>query len=169
MNRELIFEFEVDMDNVLIHVRKEFTASLELVWRAYTDSEILDKWWAPLPWKTQTKEMNFVEGGRWLYAMVGPEGEKHWSRADYKRIKAGQFFEASDAFCKNEEGEINEDFPRAEWKTSFESRGDSLTLVEIRTRYTSKKDLEAVVQMGMKEGFTMALEQLEDLLSKPKA
>ena len=83
MNNDLIFDFTVNKETNTVHVKKEFTAGLDLVWDAYTKSELLDQWWAPKPWMAKTKAMEFVEGGRRLYAMVGPEGEEHWALADF--------------------------------------------------------------------------------------
>ncbi len=55
-----------DAANKKLIVVREFDAPLEEVWKAWTDSNILDKWWAPKPWKAKTKTMDFREGGLWL-------------------------------------------------------------------------------------------------------
>lgn len=77
MSKNLNFDFVVNKDNNTIKISREFAAHISLVWDAYTTSEILDKWWAPKPWKARTKKMDFRVGGSWLYAMVGPAGEEH--------------------------------------------------------------------------------------------
>ena len=46
---------------------------------AYTKPELLDQWWAPKPWMSRTKAMDFKVGGRRFYAMVSPEGVERWS------------------------------------------------------------------------------------------
>ncbi len=60
-----------DAANKKLIVVREFDAPLEQVWKAWTDKDILDKWWAPKPWKAKTKSMDFREGGAWLYSMGG--------------------------------------------------------------------------------------------------
>ena len=82
-----------DLEEKTILVSRTFTAPLEKVWRAYTESELLEQWWAPKPWKAETKSMHFSVGGYWLYAMVGPENEKHWGRMDYTAITPHLSFE----------------------------------------------------------------------------
>ncbi|HYG14458.1 MAG TPA: SRPBCC domain-containing protein, partial [Bacteroidia bacterium] len=77
MKNNLLMDFNVDKANRKIKVTREFAAPLSQVWEAWTNSQVLDQWWAPKPWKAKTKTMNFTEGGYWLYAMVGPEGEEH--------------------------------------------------------------------------------------------
>ncbi len=66
-----------DLPKRKITVTRHFDASPELVWRAWTESELLDQWWAPQPWKAETKFLSFKVGGYWLYAMVGPDNSKH--------------------------------------------------------------------------------------------
>ena len=75
-----------DLANKKLVVVREFDAPLEQVWKAWTESDLLDKWWAPKPWKAESKTMDFSEGGSWLYCMVGPEGPGSWCRADFKTI-----------------------------------------------------------------------------------
>lgn len=42
--------------------------------------------------------MVFREGEFWHYAMVSPEGEKHWGKANYISIAKEKFFTAKDGF-----------------------------------------------------------------------
>ena len=91
--------------------------------------------------------------------MVGPENTPHWCRADYKAIDQLKRFSGLDAFC-DEEGVINPDFPRALWTNTFQEQ-DQSTTVHITINYQSLADLEKIVEMGFKEGFTMALNNLD--------
>ena len=52
-----------DFKEKSILVSRRFNAPLANVWRAYTESELLAQWWAPLPWKAETKVMDFNVGG----------------------------------------------------------------------------------------------------------
>ncbi|MCY1226890.1 hypothetical protein D3C87_61240 [compost metagenome] len=155
--------FSVDKENKKIKVEREFAAPLDKVWAAWTTSELLDQWWAPKPWKAKTKSMDFSEGGTWLYAMIGPDGTQHWARADYKDIKVSQSYSAYDAFC-DENGTINTDFSRSLWNNTFKQQADS-TIVTIEISYKELADLEQILEMGFKEGFTAGLENLDALLA----
>lgn len=164
MNTKLLMDFSVDKENKTIVVKREFAAALPLVWDAYTKSEILDQWWAPKPWQARTKTMDFREGGYWLYAMVGPEGEEHWARADYKKIDHHQGFHAKDGFA-DEQGNVNQEMPQSDWHIAFSSTGDH-TLVTNQIKFDALEDLEKTIEMGFKEGFIMALNNLEEWLSQ---
>lgn len=163
MNTNLLFDFSVDKEQKSILVIRSFAAPLDLVWDAWTKAELLDQWWAPKPYRVETKSMDFREGGSWLYAMISPENEAHWCRADYKKITPKQSFSGLDAFC-DEAGNLIADFPRSLWNNHFSETDDETTTVQISLQFDSLEDLEKIIDMGFKEGFTMGLENLDTLL-----
>ena len=154
--------FTKDISNKKMFVKREFEGTLEHVWQAWTDSEILDQWWAPNPWKTQTKLMDFKEGGYWLYSMVGPDGSKHWSRADYTKIILLKYFIGIDCFC-DENGNKNSDFQSTNWKVEFQKTNLG-TQVNVELTFPSEKDLQTMVEMGFEAGFRAAHENLDQYL-----
>lgn len=99
MKNAFHMNFFVDRKNKKIKVEREFDAPIDMVWSAWTESELPDQWWAPKPWKAKTKFIDFKEGGFWLYAMVSPEGEKHWARADFLQINPMLSFTSLERFC----------------------------------------------------------------------
>ena len=167
MNASLFFDFTVNKEDNTIHIQREFAANLPLVWRAWTESELLDQWWGPQPWRAETKTMDFRVGGYWLYAMVGPAGEKHWSRADYLTINQEKSFSQRDGFC-DENGTINPAFPQNLMTNSFLQQ-EKTTLVNMLLRFDSFEALEATIAMGFKEGMTTDFNQLDELLNRQKA
>lgn len=160
MKNILQFDFTVNKETKTINVKREFAAPKEIVWEAWTNPEILDQWWAPKPYKTITKSMDFREGGTWFYGMVSPENECHWCRADYIKIKTHEYYNGLDAFC-DAEGNINTEFPRTKWNVTFHDKGEH-TLVEINNIFDDLDGLEKIINLGFKEGFTMALSNLDE-------
>lgn len=163
MNPNLKFDFTVNKENNTVNVKREFAATLELVWEAWTNPEILDQWWAPKPYQTRTKSMDFREGGMWLYEMYNTESENqqecHWCKNDYHKIEHQKYFSGLDAFC-DENGRVNTELPRTLWTNEFNEHEEK-TLVTITAKYDSLADLEKIIGMGFKEGFTMAMENLD--------
>lgn len=164
MKSNLLMNFSVDKENSRVNVEREFAAPVGKVWAAWTQSELLDQWWAPRPWKARTKSQDFREGGTWLYTMVGPEGEEHWAKLDYRTIDPQKSFSGLDAFC-DENGALNEEFARSLWTNTF-TEADGTTTVSVVIQYDKYEDIEQIMQMGFKEGFTMALGNLDELLEK---
>lgn len=163
MNSNLLMNFVVDKEQKKINVERTFDAPVDLVWAAWTQSEILDEWWAPKPFRARTKYMNFTEGGYWLYAMVGPEGTEQWCRSDYQSISAKKSFSVRDNFC-DDAGEVAENFPNSLWTNVFIEEGNS-TNVQIEIRYEQLSDLEKIMEMGFKEGFSACVHNLDAYLS----
>ncbi|WP_194776220.1 SRPBCC domain-containing protein [Pararhodonellum marinum] len=163
MNPAILFNFEVDKTNHSIHVERSFPAPIDLVWAAWTEAEILDQWWAPKPYQAVTKSLDFKVGGRWHYYMKGPEGDIHWCRFDYESIEKEKSFSGIDAFC-DENANMNNTKPRVKWKNEF-SEEENNTLVNIHLEFNSLEDLETIIQMGFKEGFTAGLENLDQYIN----
>lgn len=162
MNTNLLFEFTVNKEARTIHVKREFAADLPLVWKAWTTAELLDQWWAPLPYRNKTKSLELRAGGTWLYSMISPENETHWCRLDYEKVETEKSYSGLDAFC-DEAGTLNPDFSRMHWENVF-SNSKSGTVVNITITVDTFETLEKIIEMGFKEGFTMGLNQLESLL-----
>jgi len=155
-----------DLNNKKITVIRYFDATPEQVWHAWTESDLLDQWWAPKPWRAETKIMDFREGGQWLYAMVGPDGSKHWSKVDFKSIEPNKSFEADDFFC-DENGNPNDAFQKSNWKNEFHA-SDNGTKVVVEITFANEADMQQLIVMGFEGGFTMGLNNLEELLEEMK-
>lgn len=156
-----------DLKEKSILVSREFDAPLANVWNAFTNSKLLDRWWGPSPWRCETKTMNFTVGGQWLYAMVGPEDEKHWACMNYRAIDNQKNIEIEDAFC-DENGDINRDLPVARGQMSFTEKGN-LILVEFKMNYPTEEDVKKLIDMGFEEGITICYDQLDELLVTNKS
>lgn len=165
MKNDLLFDFTVDKATKTVFITREFDAELSLVWDAYTKQEILDQWWAPKPWTSKTKAMNFEVGGRRFYAMVSPEGQERWSIQKYTSITPKTNFKLLNAFADENE---NPELPGSEWDLNFSERDGTdnyrVTKVSVSIYNESLERLEKMIEMGFKEGFTMTMNSLEKLL-----
>ncbi len=161
MKSNLHFDFLVDKENKTVNVIREFNANRDLVWQAWTEKELLDQWWAPRPWKSKTKYMDFTVGGRRFYAMVSPEGQEHWSLQEYLSISPKNNFKMLNTFADKDE---NPELPGSEWDLHFEGQNET-TRVKITIYNKSLERMEKMIEMGFKEGFTATLNYLDELLS----
>lgn len=157
----LQFDFTVDKASKTVLVTKEFDASLSRVWDAFTQPEILDQWWAPKPYLSKTKYMNFSVGGQRFYAMVSPEGNELWQIQKYTSITPKTNFKYFSAFADKDE---NLSLPGSHWDFSF-SEQNGITKVSITIKNDSLERMEKMIEMGFKQGFTTTLNNLQDLLT----
>lgn len=155
-------EFTVNKETKTVSMTREFAAELSLVWDAYTKPELLDQWWAPKPYASRTKTMEFREGGRRFYAMVSPEGQERWSIQKYKSITPKSNFKFFNAFSDENE---NPELPGSDWDLSFSENGGT-TKVSISIYNESLERLERMIEFGFVEGAKLQLKNLEELLAK---
>jgi uncharacterized protein YndB with AHSA1/START domain len=161
MNNNLLFDFTVDKTAKTVFITREFAASQDLVWDAFTKAELLDQWTAPAPFKAKTKYMNFEVGGKRFYAMISPDGKEMWSLQKYTSITPKTNFKMYNAFADENE---NPEPVGSDWDYNF-SEKNGVTTVNIRIYNESFERMEKMIEMGFKEGFTMTLKNLEDLLA----
>ena len=161
MKNDLLFDFTVDKSKKTAFINREFDASLSLVWDAFTKQEILDQWWAPKPYASKTKFMNFEVGGRRFYAMVSPEGQERWAIQKYTSISPKTNFKMYNAFADKDE---NPELPGSDWDLKFNEENGT-TIVRVTIYNESLARLEKMIEMGFKEGYTMQMKNLDELLA----
>jgi hypothetical protein len=90
--------------------------------------------------------------------MVSPEGQERWSIQKFTFISPKTNFKMSNAFADKDE---NPELPGSEWNLNF-SEQNGTTKVSISIYNESLDRLEKMIE-GFKEGFTMTLNNLENL------
>lgn len=163
MNKAILFNFTVDKAKNQIQVERSFNAPIDLVWAAWTEADLLDQWWAPKPFTNKTKSLDFREGGKWHYCMLGPNSEAFWAIFNYETIKPQSYFSGNDGFC-DENGVMSDNKPTVKWENAFRS-GENGTTVNILLHFKTLEDLETIIEMGFKEGFTAGLENLDQYIA----
>lgn len=153
-----------DFKEKSVLVTRELNAPVEMVWRAFTEKELLDQWWGPDPWRAETKYLDFSVGGYWLYAMVGPEGERHWGKMNYISIEVHKNFFLQDIFCDEDGNQIPE-MPVSDGSIVF-TITEAGTKVEFKMIFPSEEHLQKIVEMGFEQGITICFEQLDKLVAK---
>lgn len=164
MNNTSLFDFNVDKETKTVSITMEFDADLSLVWDAFTIPEILDQWYAPKPWTSKTKYMDFKVGGKRFYAMVSPEGQERWAVQKYTSISPKTNFKMFNVFTDKDE---NPDAHGSDWDLNFsehDTDGSQRTKVNISIYNESRERMEMVLE-GFKIGMTMTYENLKDLLA----
>jgi uncharacterized protein YndB with AHSA1/START domain len=158
------FVFEPDLAAKKIHIVREFNAPIEKVWKAFTDPDLLDKWVAPKPWRAETKIWDFTVGGISLYAMIGPDGRKQWVYAKFTAIEDGSAISTMGMFC-DADGNPVMDAPKSYRDTKFSSIDGNRSKVDVVITFEDESTIKMFVEGGFKEGTTMSLNNLDELLA----
>jgi uncharacterized protein YndB with AHSA1/START domain len=153
------FGFTVDKATKTVVITREFAADLSLVWDAFTKQELLDQWYAPSPFVSKTKFMDFSVGVRRFYAMVSPDGQERWATQRYTSISPKTNFGFYNVFTDKDE---NPEQYGSDWDLRF-SEQDGITRVNITIVNESLERLETLMD-GFRIGMSMTMAQLEKLL-----
>jgi uncharacterized protein YndB with AHSA1/START domain len=95
------------MEDTTLHITRTFDAPLARVWQAFTDVELIKKWWGPAYFSAPSIAIDFREGGKYLYCMRGAMGpgmpeQDFWSAGIYKEIVPMKKIVCTDHFADAE-------------------------------------------------------------------
>ncbi|MCB0869375.1 MAG: SRPBCC domain-containing protein [Solirubrobacterales bacterium] len=140
----------------------EFDAPVERVWEVWADPRKLEKWWGPPTWPATFHQFDFAEGGEAKYYMTGPEGEKAPGYWRFQVIEQGKRIRFDDGFA-DQEGNPDPNMPAMVMEMTLDAE-EGRTRMTTVTKFNSIDDLEQVLEMGMEEGMTSAMGQIDALL-----
>lgn len=146
-----------------LSMERVFDAPRDLVWKAYTEADRIEKWWGPREWPTTVKRMEVRPGGIWHYCMTGPDGAQSWARSVYQEIVEPERLVYTDAFS-DAEGTINEQMPALTVVVEFIDEGGK-TRVRSTSQMATPKELETLLNMGVVEGMSETLDRLAEYLA----
>lgn len=144
-------------------VMAEFPVSRERLWEAYADPRQLEKFWGPVDWPATFTRHDMYPGGRSHFFMTGPDGEHSAGVWEFLAVDPGHSFEVRDAFA-DEAGNENLDMPSMRMTFQFEAQGDGSRLITTTT-FGSVEQLEQLLGMGMEEGMTSAMSQIDAVVA----
>lgn len=146
-------------------VTAEFDGSAERVWEVWADPRQLERWWGPPTYPATFEVHDLTPGGSVTYFMTGPEGDTPRGWWKVIAVDAPHSLEFEDGFA-DDEGNPNPDMPVMIMRVSIEGQGDGRTRMTIVTTFPSVEAMEQLTAMGMEEGMTAALGQIDDLLAE---
>jgi uncharacterized protein YndB with AHSA1/START domain len=143
----------------------EFDATPERVWELWADPRQLERWWGPPTYPATFTRHDLSVGSRVEYHMTGPGGDQPHGYWDVLEADPPRRLVFEDGFA-HEDGTPNDDFPRNEGRVSIEAVGARRTRMSIESRFPSTEAMEQVLAMGMEEGLTQAVGQIDAILAQ---
>jgi uncharacterized protein YndB with AHSA1/START domain len=140
-----------------------FDAAVEQVWSVWADPRKLERWWGPPTYPATVVDHELTPGGRVTYFMTGPEGDqpRGWWRV--LAVDSPHRLEFEDGFADGD-GEPNPNMPMTTTRVSLTAIEDGGTTMVIETTFPTLEAMETLVAMGVEEGLTLAIGQIDDLL-----
>ena len=143
-----------------ILITREFDAPRHLVYEAYTTPELVRRWWHANRGEMTTCEIDLRVGGKWRYAMVGPDGSEVAFHGEFRevvpneRIVSTEVYEGAWQPGEPEQGTVD---------TVTFSEAAGRTTLTILVEAPSKEIRDAIIESGMEAGLQDALDLLEQV------
>lgn len=138
-----------------IHTEKIYNTPVELVFEAWTRAEHLDNWWGPNGFTTKTEEINFRQGGHWIYQMHHDEYGSFPNFIRYIEI-------VQNKKISYEHGEYKDKPYLFKGLVVFEDLGESRTRLVLSIEFPTKEACEQTKrQPGAESGGRETLEKLD--------
>lgn len=158
-----VLSVDKDFDTHSLTLTAEFDAGIEQVWDLWQDPRKLEKWWGPPTYPATFETFELAPGGDVTYFMTGPEGERYHGYWKVTAVNPPKSLAFDDGFA-HADGRHNDDMPTTSGRVDLVET-DGRTVMTIRSTTQSREHLETLISMGMIEGLTAAVGQMDALLS----
>lgn len=143
-------------DTEIVMVR-EFDAPRDLVFAAYTDPELIPKWWGMRGNVTTVDESEVKPGGKWRYVQRNADGQEFGFHGEYREVTPPERLVSTFEF-EGMPGHIIVD------TTTFEEK-NGRTLLTTHSLFANKDDRDGMLAAGMESGAAETLDRLAGLLT----
>lgn len=163
-----VTSLEKDRTALTMTVVAEFDCSVERAWRLWADPRQLERWWGPPSYPATFVDHDLRPGGSMRYYMTSPEGEKFGGWWRVLAVEPPNRIEVEDGFADGE-GNPTPDMPTTTFTMTLEEFAGPRTRMTIVSKFPSAEAMDKLTDMGMDEGLTAALSQIDDILREVAA
>ena len=146
-------------------VDAEFDAPATRIWQLWADPRQLERWWGPPTWPATFTRHDLAPGSHVEYHMTGPTGDEAHGFWDIVEAEPPNRLVYVDGFA-NTDGSPNDEFPRNEGRVTIEPIQAGRTRMSIVSHFPSTEAMQQVLGMGMEEGLTEAVGQIDAILAE---
>jgi len=140
-----------------IVITRVFDAPRELVYRAYTDPDLIRRWWGPRRYETVVDTLEVRPGGRWRFLNREADGTEHGFHGVIHDAVAPERIVMTFEY-EGAPGHVALD------TAVLTDAGDGRTRVTATSVFQSLEDRDAMVASGMEGGARETYDRLEELL-----
>lgn len=153
-----------DLDARTLTIVADFAVPPKRIWEVYADPRQLERVWGPPTHPATFVDHELAPGGRMNYFMTSPEGEKYYGYWEVETVEEPTSFTFEDGFALDGEFTKNPDLPVGRNVFSF-AEHDGGTRATFMSTYATAQALQKVLDMGIVEGASGAINQIDDLVA----
>lgn len=152
-----------DPEAMTMTIAAEFDAPIGRVWEMWEDPRLLERWWGPPSYPATVVNHELSPGGSVSYFMTGPEGDQPHGWWRVIAVDAPYRLEFESGFA-DEAGTPNPNMPTMTIRVTLSEQPTDNTRMEVVTTFPSVEAMEQIMSMGMEEGMTSAMSQIDGIL-----
>jgi uncharacterized protein YndB with AHSA1/START domain len=160
-----VMNVETDTDSLALTLTAVFDATVDRVWQLLEDPRLLEWWWGPPEYPATFVGHDFRPGGVITYYMTAPDGGKYHSWWRITDIVHRERIEFEEGFGEDADNPTP-DMPSGVASIELNGTTSGRTRMTIHYRFRSHEAMDQLIAMGMEEGLTLAVGQIDDLLSE---
>lgn len=152
-----------DLDNLTMTLIADFGAPVERVWELWADPRKLERWWGPPSHPATVERHDLSAGGKVTYFMTGPGGDVHHGYWEVTAAAPPRSLGFTDGFA-DAEGKPLAEMPSTTVEMQL-SEHEGGTRMRLRSTFSSREQMEQLIEIGMEQGLTEAVGQMDTLLA----
>ncbi len=152
-----------DLDARTLTIVADFAAPPARIWQVYADPRQLERVWGPPTYPATVVDHDLRPGGRMTYYMTGPEGDKHAGYWSITAVDEPAGFTFDDGFA-HMDFTPNDAMPVSQNVFRFAAHEGGTRATYVST-YATAEGLQQVLDMGVIEGASAAIGQIDDLVA----
>lgn len=153
-----------DPENLTLSITTELEVPVSRAWQLWSDPRQLERWWGPPTYPATFVDHDLTPGGRCTYFMTGPGGDQPRGWWRILTVDAPHSLELDDGFA-DEQGTPSDAMPVMRMHLDLTERTGGGSIMILRTTFASIDDMERILAMGMEEGITAAINQIEAIVA----
>lgn len=159
-----VIDVRKNTENLTLTITARFEAPPERVWQVWEDPRLLERWWGPPTYPATVVDHELAPGGAVAYFMTGPEGDKHHGWWRVTSVDAPHGLEFEDGFA-DDSGRPDPSMPTATVRVRLTGEDGPATVMTVETTFPSTGAMEQMLAMGMAEGMSEAMGQIDALVT----
>lgn len=174
----IVNDAQIEIQDKEFVITRLFNAPKDLVFKVWTDPEHIKNWWPLKPFTASRIEIDFREGGEYLYVMRSQEGQDFppYQGKFIEIIENEKIVYSIDAFKQGDRWKTligHKVGPDVDFSTlqsfvtiNFEDAGDGNTRLTFTQRFVNNAVRDAVAESGAVEGWTSIMQVFAEELAK---